>query len=168
MKASYKELVLILMFVGIGVLIFSALTYMVEKEQATTSFTSVIDAFWWAVITMTTVGYGDIVPVTGVGKSVGILCCICGVLVIALPIPIIVNNFAEFYKNQIRREKALKRRAHIEKARRRDSTMPLGDRFDTNDFMNQRDSLAQSYVLSGLVRDQGEVCPLLCAFARPN
>ena len=41
--------------------------------------------------------------------------------------------------------------------------MPLGDRFDTNDFMNQRDSLAQSYVLSGLVRDQGEVCPIaLC------
>ena len=35
--------------------------------------------------------------------------------------------------------------------------MPLGGRFDTNDFMNQRDSLAQSFVLSGLVRDQGEV-----------
>ena len=47
MKASYKELILILMFVGIGILIFSALTYMSERDQATTSFTSVIDAFWY-------------------------------------------------------------------------------------------------------------------------
>ena len=80
--------------------------------------------------------------------------CILNIFILFLTL---VNNFAAFYKNQIRREKALKRRAHIEKARRRDSTMPLGGRFDTNDFMNQRDSLAQSFVLSGLVRDQGEV-----------
>ena len=157
-KNSYQELGLLLMFITMGVLIFSSLAFFAEREDNGEQFVSIPHTFWWAAITMTTVGYGDIVPVTGVGKTVGILCCICGVLVIALPIPIIVNNFAEFYKNQIRREKALKRRAHIEKARRRDSTMPLGaGRFDTNDFMNQRDSLAQSFVLSGLVRDQGEV-----------
>ena len=56
MKASYKELGLILMFVGIGILIFSTLTYMSEKEEAFTSFKTVIDSFWWAAITMTTVG----------------------------------------------------------------------------------------------------------------
>ena len=74
MKASYKELILILMFVGIGILIFSALTYMSERDQATTSFTSVIDAFWWAAITMTTVGYGDVTPKTVVGRVVGSIC----------------------------------------------------------------------------------------------
>ena len=162
-KNSYQELGLLLMFIAMGVLIFSSLAFFAEREENGDQFVSIPHTFWWAAITMTTVGYGDIVPTTAIGKCVGILCCICGVLVIALPIPIIVNNFAEFYKNQIRREKALKRRAHIEKARRRDSTMPLGDRFDSNDFMNQRDSLAQSYVLSGLVRDQGEVWPFaLC------
>ena len=56
MRASYKELVLILMFVGIGILIFSSLTYMSEKGAEDSTFHDVVDSFWWAAITMTTVG----------------------------------------------------------------------------------------------------------------
>lgn len=86
-------------------------------------------------------------PETSIGKMIGSLCAICGVLVIALPIPIIGNNFAgklfrlllrdctiihefpyfsEFYKNQVQRELVLKRRDEVERAKKESSIIQLG------------------------------------------
>lgn len=104
LKASMRELGLLIFFLFIGVILFSSAIYFVEVDDPNTQFSSIPDGFWWAVVTMTTVGYGDMCPITLGGKVVGTLCAIAGVLTIALPVPVIVSNFNYFYHREREQE----------------------------------------------------------------
>jgi len=111
---SYKELLLLMMCICISGLMFSSLAYYTEVHMGG-EFYCIPNAFWWSVITMTTVGYGDMQPETVLGKLVGTMCAVSGVLVMSIPIPIIVSNFQEFYRVQKLNASAAARKKLLEK-----------------------------------------------------
>lgn len=101
-KGSIKELGMLLFFLIIGVILFASAAYFAEMDGivAGKGYESIPGSFWWAIITMTTVGYGDVSPSTGWGKLIGATCGIAGVLTIALPVPVIVSNFNYYYHRE--------------------------------------------------------------------
>lgn len=98
MRVSMRELSMFVLFLGIGVVIFAGAIYYAELQQEESFFLSIPDAFWWAVISMTTVGYGDVYPTSVFGKVIGSFCVLTGLLAIALPVPVIVTNFNNIYR----------------------------------------------------------------------
>ena len=114
-KASAGELLLLVFFLVLGIVIFASLVYYAERIQSNpdNDFNSIPLGLWWALVTMTTVGYGDMAPKTYAGMFVGALCALAGVLTIALPVPVIVSNFAMFYSHTQARAKLPKKRRRV-------------------------------------------------------
>ncbi|CAL8105227.1 unnamed protein product [Calicophoron daubneyi] len=114
-RASLKELVLLVFFLIVFIVIFAALMYYAERFQYNpkNDFASIPVGLWWAIVTMTTVGYGDQVPKTYLGMIVGAMCAITGVMTISLPVPVIVSNFSRFYTHTQAQSKLPKRRRRV-------------------------------------------------------
>nr|XP_036855441.1 potassium voltage-gated channel subfamily C member 2 isoform X7 [Manis javanica] len=123
LRASTNEFLLLIIFLALGVLIFATMIYYAERVGAQpndpsasehTQFKNIPIGFWWAVVTMTTLGYGDMYPKTWSGMLVGALCALAGVLTIAMPVPVIVNNFGMYYSLAMAKQKLpRKRKKHI-------------------------------------------------------
>jgi voltage-gated potassium channel len=82
------------------VLVFAALMYTVERDAQPAVFGSIPQAMWWAMETVTTVGYGDVIPQTPLGRIIGGLTMIAGIVMLALPVAIIATSFAEVIRQR--------------------------------------------------------------------
>jgi len=108
------ELFTLLTFASVVVFVASVLIYIMESNNPDSSINSLFDAFYWSVVTISTVGYGDVTPITDAGRMVAVLVIISGIAVISFATSIVVTAFTEklddIRENQILGEiKKLKR-----------------------------------------------------------
>lgn len=83
----------LVIFAGVT-LVAAALVHLAERHAQPDKLGTLPDAIWWAVVTLGTVGYGDVVPVTGMGKLIAAITTVMAIVMIALPVGIIATAFA--------------------------------------------------------------------------
>ncbi|XP_020659389.3 voltage-gated potassium channel regulatory subunit KCNG3 isoform X2 [Pogona vitticeps] len=101
LKRCYREMVMLLVFVCVAMAIFSALAQLLEHGlkigKPNEGYASIPAACWWVIISMTTVGYGDVCPITIPGRILGGICVVSGIVLLALPITFIYHSFVQCY-----------------------------------------------------------------------
>merc|ERR1719316_2090325 len=97
LRRSMQAISLLLAAVVLGMILSSSMIYYAERGTNKEFFPSIPGSFWWALVTMTTVGYGDRYPMSVEGKLVASVTMIFGILLIALPMAIVGNKFQEVY-----------------------------------------------------------------------
>ena len=95
LHAERRTLIGCLVILAGAVLVFASLLYAIEHDVQPDKFGTIPHAMWWAIVTLGTVGYGDVVPVTPLGKLVSVFTIIGGLTMIALPVAIISTAFAD-------------------------------------------------------------------------
>lgn len=95
LSSKRRELIGSLFFVGLLMLVSSLLMYSVEHDAQPEVFRNAFSGLWWAVATLTTVGYGDIYPVTILGRILGALIAFSGIAALAIPTGIITAGLTE-------------------------------------------------------------------------
>lgn len=96
LKESWREFALLVMVLTSFSLIFGSTMYWIELDHPDT-FPNIFVSIWWALITMTTIGYGDFYPKTAGGYCIASLAAVFGLMLLAMPITILASNFNAFY-----------------------------------------------------------------------
>ncbi len=95
LKSRSADLAVMLIVLGMLLVLSSGAMYYAENAAQPETFSSIPASMWWAVITLTTIGYGDAYPVTTIGKIIGGVIAVMGIGIVALPTAIIATGFAE-------------------------------------------------------------------------
>lgn len=98
LKKSARKIYIFLLFIVIIVVIIGSLMYLIEGKD--NGFTDIPTSIYWAVVTITTVGYGDISPITSLGKFLSVILMLCGYSVIAVPTGIVATDLQNFDTKQ--------------------------------------------------------------------
>lgn len=109
-RARYLELGVALSLATALLLFFSVSIYLAERHAQPDIFGSIPRATWWALVTMTTVGYGDAVPSTGIGKLIGGFAALSSIALIAVPAGIMASAFSDAVQNVRSRDRLERRR----------------------------------------------------------
>lgn len=100
LRRKSREMFAAMFFVAILLVIASLLIYYTEHDAQPEAFANAFSGLWWAVATLTTVGYGDIYPVTALGRVLGAVIAILGIGMVALPTGILSSGFMELISRQ--------------------------------------------------------------------
>ncbi|GAB1302298.1 Potassium voltage-gated channel subfamily V member 2 [Apodemus speciosus] len=97
LRQCYQQVGCLMLFIAMGIFSFSAAVYSVEHDVPGTNFTSILHAWWWAAVSISTVGYGDMYPETHLGRLFAFLCIAFGIILNGMPISILYNKFSDYY-----------------------------------------------------------------------
>ncbi|CAA9320747.1 MAG: Potassium voltage-gated channel subfamily KQT; possible potassium channel, VIC family [uncultured Cytophagales bacterium] len=126
-RRKREELFISLVFVAFILVVTSCTMYFVEHEAQPKAFSSIPATMWWGVATLTTVGYGDMYPITPLGKFIGSLIAILGVGLVALPAGILASGFSEEMAKRTNRQDGLCPTCGQEIPKDREETPKSGD-----------------------------------------
>mmetsp|Transcript_15392 Transcript_15392/g.36567 ORF Transcript_15392/g.36567 Transcript_15392/m.36567 type:complete len:794 (+) Transcript_15392:707-3088(+) len=112
-KESREMLAMFIINLLVVIIVFSSIVYLCEKNEEDTEFTSIPASCWWALVTVLTVGYGDMYPQTILGKLMASVLMITALIVIALPVSIIGTNFTLAWERFKEEQKALDRASKL-------------------------------------------------------
>lgn len=104
-RSKKEELLVMTVMISMLLVFASTIMYVVENEAQPDKFPHIPAAMWWGMATLTTVGYGDVFPITPLGKLLGAFIAFLGIGMFALPTGILASGFAEEIKRRHEKEK---------------------------------------------------------------